>query len=87
MDGVKELEAETIELPGKIYGAHLDVANESVVKTFVDLAFEKLGDANTLIKVLLQKPVEARTPPEGGGGLCSKERKFETLIWGMGNGE
>jgi 3-oxoacyl-[acyl-carrier protein] reductase len=49
VDGVKELEAESVELPGKIYGAHLDVANESVVKTFIDLAFEKLGYANTLV--------------------------------------
>lgn len=49
VDGVKELEAESVDLPGKIYGTHLDVANESVVKTFIDLAFEKLGYANTLV--------------------------------------
>jgi len=49
VDGVKELEAESAELPGKIYGAHLDVANESSVKNFISLAFEKVGDLNTLV--------------------------------------
>lgn len=49
VDGVKQLEAESAELPGKIYGAHLDVANESSVKNFISLAFEKVGDLNTLV--------------------------------------
>lgn len=46
---LQELEVESANLPGKIYGVHLDVANESLVKSFVELAFEKLGSANTLV--------------------------------------
>ncbi|MEC4813578.1 MAG: SDR family oxidoreductase [Scytonema sp. PMC 1069.18] len=49
VDGLKELEAESASLPGKIYGMYLDVANESVVKSFISQAFEKIGDANTLV--------------------------------------
>jgi 3-oxoacyl-[acyl-carrier protein] reductase len=29
MDGLKNLVTEAVELPGEIYGLHLDVANES----------------------------------------------------------
>lgn len=49
VDGVKELETQSINLPGKIYGVYLDVANESVVKTFISQAFEKIGYVNTLV--------------------------------------
>lgn len=49
VDRLQELEVESADLPGKIYGVHLDVANESLVKSFVELAFEKLGYANTLV--------------------------------------
>jgi 3-oxoacyl-[acyl-carrier protein] reductase len=49
MDGLKELENESADLPGKIYGEHLDVSNESLVKTFIEQAFQKLGSANILV--------------------------------------
>lgn len=49
MDGLKNLETEAMELPGEIYGLHLDVANESSVKDFISLAYEKIGYANTLV--------------------------------------
>jgi 3-oxoacyl-[acyl-carrier protein] reductase len=49
LDGLKELEANSADLPGKIYSAHLDVANESMVKAFTEEAFEKLGYVNTLV--------------------------------------
>jgi 3-oxoacyl-[acyl-carrier protein] reductase len=49
MDGLKNLEIESVELPGEIYGLHLDVANESSVKDFIPLAYEKIGYANTLV--------------------------------------
>ncbi|MDZ7968668.1 MAG: SDR family oxidoreductase [Nostoc sp. DedSLP03] len=49
VDRLQELEVESANLPGKIYGVHVDVANESLVKSFVELAFEKLGSANTLV--------------------------------------
>jgi len=49
MDGLKELETESADLLGKIYGEHLDVANESLVKTFIEQAFKKLGSANILV--------------------------------------
>lgn len=49
VDGVKELEAESAGLPGKIYGSHLDVANESLVKDFLALAFDRIGPVNTLV--------------------------------------
>lgn len=49
VDGLKALEAEGIGLPGNIYGLQLDVANESIVKEFVLLAFEKIGHVNTLV--------------------------------------
>ncbi|WP_242032434.1 SDR family oxidoreductase [Aphanizomenon flos-aquae] len=40
---------EAVELPGEIYGLHLDVANESSVKDFIPLASSKIGYANTLV--------------------------------------
>jgi len=49
VDGLKQLEADSIELPGEVYGIHLDVANESTVKDFVPLAFAKIGYVNTLV--------------------------------------
>jgi 3-oxoacyl-[acyl-carrier protein] reductase len=49
VDKLKELEAESVELPGEIYGGHLDVANESSVKDFISLAFEKIEYPNTLV--------------------------------------
>lgn len=49
MDGLKELEKESAELPGSIYIEHLDVSREAVVKTFTEQAFKKLGYANTLV--------------------------------------
>ncbi|HLP89578.1 MAG TPA: SDR family oxidoreductase [Nostocaceae cyanobacterium] len=49
VDGLKELEAESRELPGEIYGIYLDVANETTVKDFIPVAFEKIGDINTLV--------------------------------------
>ena len=49
MDGLKNLVTEAVELPGEIYGLHLDVANESSVKDFIPLASSKIGYANTLV--------------------------------------
>ncbi len=49
VDGLNELEAESANLPGKIYGMYLDVANESAVKSFMSQAFAKMGSANTLV--------------------------------------
>lgn len=49
LDGLKELEIESSELSGKIFGINLDVANESTVKKFVKEAFAKLGRANILV--------------------------------------
>ena len=49
MDGLKNLVTEAVELPGEIYGLHLDVANESSVKDFLPLASSKIGYANTLV--------------------------------------
>ena len=49
IDGLKELENESADLPGKIYSEHLDVANESLVKIFIEQAFKKLGYANILV--------------------------------------
>ena len=49
MDGLKNLVTEVVELPGEIYGLHLDVANESSVKDFIPLASSKIGYANTLV--------------------------------------
>ncbi|MBD2603290.1 SDR family oxidoreductase [Scytonema hofmannii FACHB-248] len=49
VDSLKELETENVGLPGKIYGIHLDVANETSVKDFITQAFEKIEDINTLV--------------------------------------
>lgn len=49
VDGLKELETESFGLSGKIFGIKLDVANESIVKNFVEEAFAKLGYANILV--------------------------------------
>ncbi len=49
VDGLKELEAESANLLGKIYIAHLDVSNESIVKDFISQAFKKIGYVNTLV--------------------------------------
>lgn len=49
MDGLKNLVTEAVELPGEIYGLHLDVASESSVKDFIPLASSKIGYANTLV--------------------------------------
>ena len=48
-DGLQELQAESNNLPGKIYTENLDVANESSVKTFIEKANKTLGDVNTLV--------------------------------------
>lgn len=49
IDELKQLEVESADLPGKIYAEHLDVANESLVKEFMETAFKKLGSANILV--------------------------------------
>jgi 3-oxoacyl-[acyl-carrier protein] reductase len=49
MDGLKDLETESFGLSGKIYGIHLDVANEASVKDFITQAFEKIENINTLV--------------------------------------
>ena len=49
VDGLRDLEAESFGFSGKIFGIKLDVANESIVKNFVEEAFTKLGSANVLV--------------------------------------
>ncbi|MEO1433180.1 MAG: SDR family oxidoreductase [Cyanobacteria bacterium J06633_8] len=48
-DGLQELQAESNNLPGKIYTESLDVANESSVKNFIEKATKTLGYVNTLV--------------------------------------
>lgn len=49
VDGLKNLQAETVGLPGEIYGLQLDVSNESSVKNFISLVYKEIGYTNTLI--------------------------------------
>jgi len=49
LDGLKRLETNGQALLGEIFGFHLDVANESSVKEFIFLAWEKIGYINTLV--------------------------------------
>ncbi len=49
LDGLKELSADSKELPGEVHGLHLDVANESTVKDFMAQAYEKIEYVNTLV--------------------------------------
>jgi len=74
--GLKELEAETENMKGKVFTTQLDVTHESAVVLFMNKTSEKFGGVNVLVNnaaILRDGPLAKK---EGGW-----TRKLPTAVW------